>query len=81
MDARGALVVAHRGGVEEGESRGKLQGKLEGKRDVLLRLLSRAGITLTDEARATIEANTDAATLDRWIDNVFGAKTVADVLS
>ncbi len=24
---------------------------------------------------------TDAATLDRWIDNVFGAKSSADVLS
>jgi hypothetical protein len=38
-----------------------------------------AGLS-TDDERARIEACMDAATLDRWIDNVFGAKTAADVL-
>jgi hypothetical protein len=60
---------------------GKLEGKLEGKRDILLRVLARAGIALTDEDRARIQACEDAATLDRWAENVFGAKTIADVLS
>lgn len=69
QDARGALAVAHQ------------EGKLEGKRDTLLRLLARAKIALSDDDRARIQECVEAATLDRWIDNVFGAKTAADVLS
>lgn len=60
---------------------GKLEGERKGKRDALLRFLARAGIALTDEDRARIQACEDAATLDRWVDNVIGAKTIADVLS
>jgi predicted transposase YdaD len=68
-------------GIREGELKGIREGELKGKRGALLRLLARAGITLTEEERARIEACTDAPTLDRWIDNVLGAKTAADVLS
>jgi hypothetical protein len=57
------------------------RGKLEHTRDVLLRLVVRAGITLTDDDRGRVHACTDLATLDRWIDNVMGAKSAADVLS
>jgi hypothetical protein len=73
QDARGALAVAHGEGKEE--------GIVEGKRDTLLRLLARAGIALAEDDRARVQGCTDAAILDRWIDNVFGAKTAADVLS
>jgi predicted transposase/invertase (TIGR01784 family) len=69
QDARGALTLARK------------EGKNEGKRDTLLRLLARVGIPLTDGERARIAACADAATLDRWIDNVIGAKTAADVLT
>ena len=73
----------------EGEAKGKIEGKIEGtiegkveaKRETLLRLLERAGIMLTDTQRARIEACVDAAILDRWIDNVFGAKTATEVLT
>ncbi|AUX47341.1 hypothetical protein SOCE26_088600 [Sorangium cellulosum] len=61
--------------------RGKLEGELNGRRDTLLRLLARAGIALTENESARIQACTDVATLDRWIDNVLGAKTSAEVLS
>lgn len=61
--------------------RGKLEGELTGKREVLLRLLGRAGIALTEEDRTRVQACEDSATLDRWVDNVLGAKTAADVLS
>lgn len=61
--------------------RGKIEGKIESRRDVLLRLLARAGIPLTEDDRARVSACTDVATLDRWVDNIFGAKTAADVLS
>ena len=50
------------------------RGKLEGKRDVLLRLVGRAGITLTEDDRDRVYACTDLATLDRWLDNILAAK-------
>ncbi len=68
-------------GLAEGRRSGLAEGKLEAKRETLLRLLARAGITLAEADRARIQACTDAATLDRWVDNVFGAKTAADVLA
>jgi hypothetical protein len=68
-------------GLREGELKGMREGKLEGKRDALLRLLARAGIVLSESERARVQACTDMATLDRWIDNVLGATTAIDVLS
>jgi len=68
-------------GKAEGKIEGKAEGKIEAKRETLLRLLGRAGIALTDTERARIEACMDAETLDRWIDNVFEAKTAAEVLT
>ena len=67
--------------IDRGKLDGLREGKLDGLRDALLRLLMRAGITLTDDDRARIQACTDTATLDRWVENVLGAKTAADVLS
>jgi predicted transposase/invertase (TIGR01784 family) len=69
QNERGALTLAER------------QGELKARRETLLRLLARAGIALTEGDRTRIQACTDAATLDRWVDNVFGAKSAADVLS
>ncbi len=68
-------------GLREGELKGLREGKLDGLRDALLRLLARAGITLTEDDHTRIQACTDAATLDRWVENVLGAKTAADVFS
>jgi len=56
-------------------------GKREGKRETLLRLIVRAGSALTDAERARIDACMDAEILDGWIDNVFGAKTAAEVFT
>ncbi|MFT3766338.1 MAG: hypothetical protein QM820_12630 [Minicystis sp.] len=56
-------------------------GKLEGQRSSLLRLLSRAGIALSESDRARIVSCTDPGLLDHWLDNVIGAKTAADVFS
>ena len=66
---------------QEGEIKGKREGEIKGKRDALLGLLARAQITLTEGDRARVQACDDAATLDRWVGNVIGAKTAADVLS
>src|SRR5262249_3231048 len=65
-------------GLRDGELKGLRDGELNGKRDALLRLTARAGIALTEEDRARIHACTDVALLDRWIDNVLGAKTVSE---
>ncbi|WP_437313236.1 hypothetical protein [Sorangium sp. So ce385] len=68
-------------GMREGKLEGVREGELKGKRDTLLRLLARAGIVLSEDESARIQACTDIATLDRWIDNVLGAKIAAEVLS
>ncbi len=89
QDARGALTVArqegHQSGLVEGHKSGLAEGHksglVQGKRDTLLRLLSRARLSLSDEDRARIEACDDPATLDRWCENVLGASTAAEVLS
>jgi len=89
QDARGALTVArqegHQSGLMEGHKSGLVQGHksglVQGKRDTLLRLLSRALLSLSDEDRARIEACDDPTTLDRWCENVLGATTAAEVLS
>ncbi|WP_437545681.1 hypothetical protein WME97_40170 [Sorangium sp. So ce367] len=67
--------------IDRGKLEGELKGMREGKRDTLLRLLARAGIVLAEDESARIQACTDVATLDRWIDNVLGAKTATEVLS
>jgi len=77
QDARGALSVARREGIEAGHK----AGFVEGKRDALLRLLARNGLALSEDERARISACSDVATLDRWFDHALTAKTAADVLS
>ncbi|WP_437655798.1 hypothetical protein [Sorangium sp. So ce1182] len=75
--------------IDRGRSEGKLEGiregiregELKGKRDTLLRLLAQAGIALTNDDRDRIQTCSDPATLDRWVGNVLGAKSAADVLS
>ncbi len=68
-------------GSREGELKGIREGELKGKRDALLRLLTRAGLALTEDERARILGCAEIATLDRWVENVLGAKSAADVLS
>jgi hypothetical protein len=36
-------------------------------------------LALGEEERARIDACDNPATLDRWLDNAFGAKTAADL--
>ena len=68
-------------GFHDGKLKGFRDGELKGRREALLRLVARVGITLTDDDRARIQACDDVTTLDRWVDNVLGAKTAADVLT
>jgi predicted transposase/invertase (TIGR01784 family) len=77
QDARGALTVARREGLEEGHR----SGLVEAKRDALLRVLTQREFTLTEDARARITACADVTMLDQWFDNALAAKTIADVFS
>ena len=81
QNERGALSLARKEGRKEGEEAGEIKGKLVAKRETILRLCTRAGVALTDDDRTRIEACADAATLDKWIDNVLGAKTATEVLT
>jgi hypothetical protein len=67
-------------GLRDGELKGLRDGELKGLRDALLRLIARAEIPLSEDDRARIRACDDAPTLDRWIENIIGAKTITDVL-
>jgi hypothetical protein len=79
--AAGMAIQNERGALALAERQGELTGELKARRDTLLRLLLRTGIALMDEDRTRIQACADTAALDRWIDNVFGVKTAADVLT
>ena len=68
-------------GIREDKLDGIREGEFKGKRDALLRLLTRAGLAPTEDERARILACADPALLDRWVNNVLGAKTVGEVLS
>lgn len=70
-----------RRGHKTGLAEGHKTGLVEGKRDALLRLLSRRGLALMEDASARMAACADAATLDRWFDNALTASAVADVFS
>ncbi len=59
--------------------RGIREGELRSRREILLRMLSRAGLMISDEDRKSVMECSSALTLDRWIDNLFGAKTPGDV--
>lgn len=69
QEQRTAIDVARREGIAEG------------KRGTLYRLLTRAGIAFSDDDRGRLEACADVAALDRWCENVLGAKTIGEVLS
>jgi predicted transposase/invertase (TIGR01784 family) len=89
QDARGALTFVlaegRNQGLIEGTLKGRLEGKIEGrreaKRSALLRVLARVGLVPAGDDLARIEACTDAATLDRWLENAVGATSLADVLT
>jgi hypothetical protein len=66
---------------QNGLREGREEGELAGKRDVLLRMIQKRGLALTDEQRSTIEACSDEAKLDRWIDRIFDAPTSQALLA
>jgi Uma2 family endonuclease len=81
-DAVAAALLAKKNPVlEEALRAARGEGVLQGKRDTLIRLLSRARLTLSEGDRARILSCSDGTVLDRWVDDVIGARDTADVLS
>lgn len=72
-------------GISEGETKGKAAGEAigetKGRAHALIRLLTRAGLPLTDADRQRITNCQDPDTLDRWLDNAWGAKSASDVFN
>ncbi|KYG10517.1 hypothetical protein BE21_11505 [Sorangium cellulosum] len=83
IGATGASILSDGTKDERNDAyrRGLAEGELMGRRTTLLRLVARAGITLTTSDLSRVQGCGDVATLDRWIDNSLSAKTAADVLS
>ena len=64
----------------EGEAEGVTKGKAEALAAVLLKVFAGRGLTVSDGQRARILACTDPATLDRWVDAAFQARSVEEVV-
>jgi hypothetical protein len=58
----------------------RLEGELAGARAALLRVLARRQLVPSQDDGARIEACTDLATLERWLDRAVTAVSVSDAL-
>jgi predicted transposase/invertase (TIGR01784 family) len=97
QDARGALALAHRegveeghksgveeghrSGVEEGHRSGVEEGHKSGKAAALLVVLAARGIAVSTEARARIEACREPSTLDLWIARATTVTSIENVFT
>lgn len=60
--------------------KGIMEGRLTEARALLRRVLARRQLTLSPDDGARIEACTDLATLERWVDRAVTAVSVSDAL-
>lgn len=61
-----ALLVKRPPAIEAALSESRAEGRIEEKRAAVLRIFAARGIEVSARARARIEAESDAAVLDRW---------------
>ena len=66
-------------GLQRGEQIGRLEGRLEGKRAMLRTQIKRKFMMLPAYAEQCIQ-NADSDKLDEWIENIFDAKSIDDLL-
>ncbi len=71
--------ILREAGFRDGFHDGEVKGEVKKLRDVLLRGALRRGLVLTEAQHARIRACDDRATLDRWFDNVFDAKSADEL--
>ncbi|MEQ9497034.1 MAG: hypothetical protein RIT81_09245 [Deltaproteobacteria bacterium] len=57
------------------------EGEEKGRAAMLLRVLDRRGLAVSDEQRTAIESCHDAARLELWLDRALEATSTDDVLS
>jgi len=71
-------------GLVEGRQEGRIEGWIEGRvteaRGALRRVLARRQLTPSKADDARIEACTDVATLERWLDRAVTAVSISDAL-
>jgi predicted transposase YdaD len=67
-------------GRQQGRQQGQQEGLLTGTRASLRRVLAGRQLTPNKDDDARIEACTDLATLERWLDRAITAASVSDVL-
>ncbi len=83
QDARGALTMAHRLGLERGRREGKVDGLREGKveeaRKAVERVLRRRNLAISEAQAAQLAACNDLDTLERWLDLAITATSADDV--
>jgi predicted transposase/invertase (TIGR01784 family) len=72
QNERGALALARREGRNEGETAANARA--------VLTVLRARGLAVPDAARARIQAETDAARLERWLEKATVAASVAEVI-
>src|SRR5262249_23754255 len=72
---KAGLAEGHKSGLAEGEPKGHKAGKMA----ALLAILAARGFSVTEEARARIEACKDEAILDGWIARATTASSIDDV--
>ena len=68
-------------GEAKGRAEGEAKGRMAGEAAALLKILTRRGLTFTEEQRQRILGCTDAATLDRWLDRALAVRSVAGLLA
>jgi len=66
--------------IDKGQLAGQLAGQLTATRAFLRRVLAGRQLTLNKDDDARIDACTDLATLERWLDRASNATSVSDVL-
>jgi hypothetical protein len=68
-------------GIEQGIEQGRMEGRLMEARAALRRVLARRQLTPSQDDHARIEACTNLATLERWLDRAITAVSVSDALA
>jgi hypothetical protein len=66
-------------GLEQGREQGLEQGHVRAKREDVLKVLDLRHLRPTREQRARVDASTDLAQLDRWLERSLTAATAAEV--
>jgi hypothetical protein len=77
---RRALSESEGKGVKKGRREGEKKGRLVGARNAVRRVLARRDLPVDAQDAARIDACTDLATLERWLDQAVAAASTTEAL-